>query len=323
MEGRENHSPSPHIDEGRRAPVHRRSSPPRGPRPPRRTPPPMYPSPPISPGVSPPDLIQPFAVAALVASFTSRPCSHARTHIHIYIDEALPSLPPPRNSVPGLVVLGAPSTDTHPGIERDTADSRRAARYLHHNSDFFLLPLSLSPPLPHLYLSAPRADRCRWRLFGRGAPLSLSHARSLGPTPPSARGRVCVCRARGAHRLSAAAVTPGKHETRRETDGRHSRRGGRVFPRPLRGYIRDLKFARVSAARTYANKRARVSRPGEHTYAARITLFISFSRSISVRAALSTPRARSLDLRSPGPRYPSFSFSLPSPLRSTSLGRSS
>lgn len=166
--------------------------------------------------------------SSLAASFTSRPCSHARTHIHIQRererekDEALPptllllllpssadtaakELVPPRT----LSVVLSHRGRIHPDRTRSRAESR-AARYLHHYSDF------LFPPFPRLSLihppSPPRADRCsRWRLFFLPNLLfAPSLARALATVPLLPLSPVCVY---------VSPLTPGKHETRRRTDG--------------------------------------------------------------------------------------------------------
>lgn len=167
-------------------------------------------------------IIQAFVAAAagsaLAASFTSRPCSHARTHIHT--DEALCQPPsPPRNSRPRTRCSRTAADTPRSNTPRPPSRATRSPRYLHHNSDFFFLPAA-SFACRYLAPSPPRADRSRWApLRPRAGVLLLS----LGPTPSAPRARVCICRARGAHRLSAA-VTPGKHETRRErrTDGQRA-----------------------------------------------------------------------------------------------------
>lgn len=165
-------------------------------------------------------------------------------------------------------------------------------------SDFF--PAGF---LAYRYLSPTRADCCCWRLFPFFLP--LSHARSLGP-PASALACVCIYRARGAHRFSAA-VTPGKHETRRETDGhralvtRRFETQGKVAAFS-RGSGSDLKFARLGrtprlSRHTYTNKHARVSRPGEQAHLRRTfylfrTFYLCPHRTFYVLRSLSRPHGQ-------------------------------
>ena len=279
-------------------------------------------------------IIQPFVAAGcgsslLVASFTSRPCSHARTHIHT--DEALPPSPPPppppppRNSSRTLVVL-VPRR-IHTPIERATAKSRSATRWLHYYSDFFFRRF-----LARRYLTPSRSD---WLPSAPLLPLtavSISFSRtrpSFGPTP-SVLARVCV-----AHRSSDASVTPGKHRNI-QILRRPARRGRNATVRndeTLRKDLvsifsprlfRDLKFVRLGrplrmSRRTRTNVHKQTTpaspKPRRSTHLRRAVyhtfFYLSFSLSISVCTALSTCCVRSLDLtlESPGLRY--LSLSLP------------